>query len=367
MWRTRKKTRRLSTAQWEAVDAAIDDFIRVPAEADPADRPVCERAALELYELAGLPPPDIHWYLDPVSMLREAALDVDAGLLVHKQLERYSSFLLHDPDDEPVVKLLKRRVRERFRPLRFAALGQHVAIMSAVPADGPGVRTFHPGQLPGLVSQIHAAIQSQAPKDVPQSWGSPLGALMPATTMPQNLMMFGALYEIGECGNFKTYRQRFTLARHCGPVIAQRNVCRLCERPSEIHHDERSWLHAEGRAALCYRSGLSFYRWHGIDMPAGLVLKDPGSITLDDIIEQPTMMHRRVLIERMGVDRFVRRHAMRVSADECGCLWAASFRTSRPEWAAVEVVNSSSSVGRNIDGMRVIRLSNRSAAVRGIP
>ena len=162
---------------------------------------------------------------------------------------------------------------------------------------------------------------------------------MPATTMPQNLMMFGALYEIGECGNFKTYRQRFTLARHCGPVIAQRNVCRLCERPSEIHHDERSWLHADGRAALCYRSGLSFYRWHGIDMPAGLMLKDPGSITLDDIIEQPTMMHRRVLIERMGVDRFVRRHAIRVSADECGCLWAASFRTSRPEWAAVEVVN----------------------------
>ena len=137
----------------------------------------------------------------------------------------------------------------------------------------------------------------------------------------------------------ETSAQQLTLARHCGLVIAQQGVCRLCDRPREINRDERGWLHGEGRPALRYRNGVELHFWHGVEMAPEIANADTDSITCLDITKQHTMVNRRILIERLGVERFVRRHATLMHEDDTGRLWAASFHRSRPEWAAVEVVN----------------------------
>ena len=337
MWRTKTRLK-ISKRQWLAIHAEFDAWQLLPAVTAPADRPACERAVRELYDSAGLPPPAFRWHGDPYAMLFEAAMDKAAGPSIHRELERSPAVLVDNLNDSPSLQRLKQLLSRRIHPLHVAATRRHVALISGPASEGAGVQV-NLDQPAGLVAQLHAIIRSRLPAvGALKEWGDPLGGFMWSTMISERIVLIAILHEILGF-EMETSAQQLTLARHCGLVIAQQGVCRLCDRPVEINRDDRGWLHGEGRAALRYRNGVELHFWHGVEMAPEISRADPDSITCLDITKQHTMVNRRILIERLGVERFVRRHATLMHEDDTGRLWAASFHRSRPEWAAVEVVN----------------------------
>jgi hypothetical protein len=117
------------------------------------------------------------------------------------------------------------------------------------------------------------------------------------------------------------------------------NVAILCERPTDLHLDERGRLHRGEGPALAYADGFALHRWHGITIPAEfaqtLATLTPGTIRGERNVEL-----RRIMLEHYGHERYiVDSGAEPIQQDEAGRLW----RVLLPEDEAitmVEVVNS---------------------------
>jgi len=72
----------------------------------------------------------------------------------------------------------------------------------------------------------------------------------------------------------------------------------------EVRTDERRRLHAEGGPALiCDLEDI--YAWHGVIVPDRVILR-PETITVGDVSAETNAEQRRVMIERMGSDRWLR-------------------------------------------------------------
>ena len=95
------------------------------------------------------------------------------------------------------------------------------------------------------------------------------------------------------------------IARSAGPWFALPGVAFVSERPLVCRVDPEGRLHAEDGPALAYGDGVQIHAWHGVRVPASVIL-DPETIDLADILNEPNAEVRRVLTERFGVERFVR-------------------------------------------------------------
>jgi hypothetical protein len=69
----------------------------------------------------------------------------------------------------------------------------------------------------------------------------------------------------------------------------------------------RSWIEVAGTALTGLPWSLRSVRvhWRGVPVPDHIAF-DPGSITAKDILHEPNLALRRVLLERIGIERFVR-------------------------------------------------------------
>lgn len=77
--------------------------------------------------------------------------------------------------------------------------------------------------------------------------------------------------------------------------------CILTERPKAIHVDERGRLHCGTGPAVDY--GLfGLWAWHGV-LVSQRVIK--GAFTAQDVLSEPNIEVRRVMMERMGLERFM--------------------------------------------------------------
>ena len=119
-----------------------------------------------------------------------------------------------------------------------------------------------------------------------------------------------------------------------------------CERPSAIHLEtpdpeqpyERR-LHCETGPAIVWPDGWGIHAWHGIQVPAHVVTA-PDTITATEVQAQSNAEVRRVMVERMGLDRFVDQlGAVPIHADECGTLYRCEQDGDEP-LVIVRVLNS---------------------------
>ena len=81
-----------------------------------------------------------------------------------------------------------------------------------------------------------------------------------------------------------------------------------CERPAEIHLDDRERLHNERGPAILFRDGWAVHAIHGVRVP-GWIVEQPHLISVAKIDEEPNSEIQRVMIERFGWDKY---------AAECG-------------------------------------------------
>lgn len=81
--------------------------------------------------------------------------------------------------------------------------------------------------------------------------------------------------------------------------------CLLTNRPTHIYRDDRGRLHNASGLAIQYRTtNWGLYAWHGVRVPEQVILK-PDTLTSQQILEESNAEIRRVMVERLGLDRFL--------------------------------------------------------------
>jgi hypothetical protein len=118
----------------------------------------------------------------------------------------------------------------------------------------------------------------------------------------------------------------------------------LTERPVRLYRDDWGRLHNPDGPALEHRDGFAVYAVNGTRVP-GWVIMNPEKITPDACDQEPNLEIRRVMISRMGADRYMRlRGGVRMQLDDFGELWRIDSyypETGEP-LVMCKVVNSTS-------------------------
>jgi hypothetical protein len=113
----------------------------------------------------------------------------------------------------------------------------------------------------------------------------------------------------------------------------------VCERPTHIDRDEQGRLHSESRPAIAWPDGWGVYAWHGLRVPADVILH-PENITVARIEAEHNSEQRRVLVERYGMGRYLKdAGAVEIHRDETGILWRKDEPGDEPI-LMVQVANS---------------------------
>lgn len=129
------------------------------------------------------------------------------------------------------------------------------------------------------------------------------------------------------------------LTKSCGWWWPYKDLCILTERPVAIKRDNRGRLHNEKGMVVRYADNWGFCAWHGVIVPDDvIILKEP--ITIERIAAERNVEVRRVLIERFGLDEYLKNgKVIKIHKDSCGTLWRMDVEGDEPIMV-VQVVNS---------------------------
>lgn len=112
-----------------------------------------------------------------------------------------------------------------------------------------------------------------------------------------------------------------TLALHSGPRVVHRDFCMISDRPEVLMVDEDNQPHCETGPFCKWRDGTALYAIHGIRVPA-FVVENPEKITAAIVDNERNAEVKRIMIERMGFERYVKESGLQVfHADKYGTLY----------------------------------------------
>lgn len=95
-----------------------------------------------------------------------------------------------------------------------------------------------------------------------------------------------------------------SLIRKCGWFYPFKNLCVVCDRPQVCLFDDNRELHCDNGPAIEFASGFKMYSLHGVEVPEFVVM-NPESITMDHIEKEGNAEIRRIMIDRMGVSKYL--------------------------------------------------------------
>lgn len=78
----------------------------------------------------------------------------------------------------------------------------------------------------------------------------------------------------------------------------------LVRKPIRLARDEQDCLHSASGMCIQYPDGWGFYAWHGVRVPAQVILH-PEQLTREDWLSEANVEIRRAIQERLGPDRFI--------------------------------------------------------------
>jgi len=129
------------------------------------------------------------------------------------------------------------------------------------------------------------------------------------------------------------------LAHSAGWFLPHANICWVSERHNILARDERGRLHSVTGPAVAYPDGWAIYAVHGVRVPADIIT-NPESVTAERIDKEQNAEVRRVMIERMGYERYILESgAQLLNTDEYGSLYRKELADDEP-LVMVHVLNS---------------------------
>lgn len=273
--------------------------------AGPGDRDLAEASVASLYAAAGRPRPAVRWCESPLALVRAASElggDDVADELVYRRYRRelaavagrttkryrMRSHLLAELQD-----FRARRVAESLWDAVFDLLKargeQHVwdAVRGSVWVyfnyEDIDVRETLQPELPGALALTHF---------VETEW-----------------RFLGRGPALGD------------LVCSCGGFVLHDDVALLSERPAFLRRDADGRLHAEEGPAVAWPDGFAVHAWHGVRVPVE-VIERPETLDPLDVVVEPNVEIRRVMIELLGYERLIRGLRLEpIAEDAAGRLW----------------------------------------------
>ena len=275
-----KKIDTLTPEQIGRFGEFIERWTAIGLSTAPADRPRAEAAVAQMYEIAGLKPPQVVWCGSPLSMALTREI-----VLKHPEL-------LKD-------------VRASVRASVWASVG----------------------------ASVRAGVGASVGDSIWESVGASVGGQHEAGWLAFYRYFHDAL-------GLREETQRldglWEFAQAAGWAIPYRDICFVAERHTTLHRDERGRLHCEDGPAVAYPDGWQIHAVHGVRVP-GWVIDAPERITVETIEAEHNSEIQRVMIERFGWDRYAAEAGAEVvDHDE---RWGTLRRRGEMLW--LEVVNRS--------------------------
>jgi len=115
--------------------------------------------------------------------------------------------------------------------------------------------------------------------------------------------------------------------------------CFVYLKPIEIFFDQNDRLHHPQKAAVEFINGTKFFFWHGMEVPEEIITH-PKQQKIKAIEKERNVEIRRIMIERYGLEDFVRDAAARkIQEDQYGVLYRKEILGDEP-MVIVKVTNS---------------------------
>jgi len=129
-----------------------------------------------------------------------------------------------------------------------------------------------------------------------------------------------------------------TLTKSCGWWWPYKNLCILTDRPASLNRDNRGRLHNDSGMSIRYADDWGFYAWNGVLVDEYAIMEP--EITLEMIEGETNIEVRRVLIERFGLDEYLKAgKVIKIHQDKYGILWRMNLNQDEPI-TVVQVINS---------------------------
>jgi len=336
---TKKKLPRL-TAEQEALLAIVrDEWITIGLDTRPADRPAAERAIGEMYRCAGLAPPDrIVWCGSPAGMAltRAVVLNLEAsvwsvwdsvgdsiGASVRASVGTSVRASVGTSVGDSVRDSVWDSVRDSVWDSVGASVGASVrasvwdSVRDSVGASvGDSVRDSVGASVWDSVgASVWDSVGDSVGDSVRDSVGASVWDSVRDSVYGQHdanwLSFFEFFHRIGLDQQTRKLAGLWQLARAAGWAIPHQRICWVAERPELLALEPMpargpfaNRLHCEDGPAVRYPDGWPIYAWHGVRVPENIIIRPVSAITTSGVVAERNAEVARVLLERMGVERF---------------------------------------------------------------
>jgi hypothetical protein len=311
----------LTEAQQAAMVAYREEWLRWGRCTDPADRQTAERVFRSMYRALGKSDPAIWWFDGPAtgSMARALLTNSRDNLGVNLWANLRANLRANLWDN------LGDNLGANLRANLWDNLGANL---------GASLRVNLGDNLSDTIwDALGSSLWANLRGDIGDNLRANLGGNLYWNFWGQHDAAWSAYYAWPDLALRPMYpdqdRERLSwwldLARSCGWWHPYEGVVFACERPSRQAVDGAGRLHAEDGPALLCRDGFGVYAWHGVRVPESVIL-NPGAITPATISAESNAEVRRVMIERMGWDRYLAALGVQpVQSDRYGDLYRTTI------------------------------------------
>ena len=320
----------ITQAQRARLLVRMHEWVEEGRSTAPADEERAELALADIYKLAGRDPPEMTWAASPLDALMQAQGQSGSNIAIElsERLRKRATEIVIRHGVDMAALACGKAGEELLAHTAFVDLQARVwALQRPRPPAGQIVR------LHDLIEERLTALATW------NSWPGKVmnqflrGALVPFTLYAVEALAYGL--KIGEAWALLPYA---VLGRSAGFVLPLEGRAWLCARPTVMDHDTDGLLHAEGGPALDWDGQMPFYLWHDRLVSQKLVAP-VATWHWRDIIDETDRERRALMLERFGLERFLRRAGRVVHEDETGRLWSTGPTRFMSRISAVEVVN----------------------------
>jgi hypothetical protein len=300
-----KQITKITTTQAKQIPEHVKSWISVGLSTEPANFEVATEAALELYKLCGLKPPQV---------ILRAGSPYAACLEGVKTLKQLGKRKTNSQVQSQVQSQVESQVWSQVRSQVWSQVESQVESQ--------------------VWSQVWSQVQSQVWSQVGSQVWSQVRSQVESQVKDSYYNLYGGAFWTGWCAVISFYRdvlklespvlanfQYFeTLTKSCGYVWWHEDVLVISDRPQVIRRDQNNRLHSTVGASIVYRDGWELYYVHGVAVPKDWITQKE-KLSPETALTWKNVEQRRVAAELIGWDRVLAQVKSRsLGKDDCGEL-----------------------------------------------
>ena len=309
----------LSEEQIAKLPKYRDEWIRIGLSTEPLDFERAKNAAILAYQSAGLEAPKLFLrFRDPIeaamaaAMLRDDQVRDQVRNQVRDQVRGQVSGQVRDQVWDQVMGQVSGQVWDQVMDqVRDQVSGQ---VWDQVMGQ---VRDQVRDQVSGQVrDQVRDQVMGQVSGQVwDQVWGQVMGQVRDQVSGQVRDQVYGS-HDAGWLSFYVFMRDELNiadcrkldglieLAKCCGWWAPYSGCVIFQDRHNILNLDDFGRIHCENGPAIAYPSGWSIYAIHGVRTTEQAIMR-PETLTIADIKSESNAERRRVLVERMGYERYL--------------------------------------------------------------